>query len=132
MPVVFDMTPEEGILHLRFEGELSTKEIVGTAEVGGAYLRGTGRYFAIIDATAQAITADQHKTVVYWTGGLRQIPEGCRIAYIPPLKVTAERARLIRDVAARCGQLMRFFDCYDAAYEWIRFEHDRPGEAAAE
>jgi hypothetical protein len=132
MPVVFDMTPEEGILHLRFEGELSSKEIVGTAEVGGAYLRGTGRHLAIIDATAQIITADDRKTIVYWTGGLRQIPDACRIAYIPPLKVTAARARLIQKTAAGCGQVMRFFDCFDAAYEWIRFEHDRPGVVAAE
>ena len=132
MPVIFDMTPDEGILYLRFEGELSSKEIISTAEVGGAYIKGTSRLFAIIDATGQVLVADEHKTVVYWTGGLRQIPEGCRIAYIPPLQVGAERARLIRDVAARCGQLMRFFDCYDAAYEWIRFEHDRPGVAAAD
>ncbi len=132
VPVIFDMTPKEAILFLRFEGEISTKEVVATAECASAFVRGTRRHFVIIDASLQTITADDHKTTVYWSGGLSQLPEGCRIAYIPPLASAPKRARLVKEAAGRNGHTLRIYECVDEATKWIRFEHDRPGTLAAE
>ncbi|MBO6716309.1 MULTISPECIES: hypothetical protein [Alphaproteobacteria] len=132
MAVFFEMTPNEAILLLRFEGKISRKEILATAECASDYIRFTRRHFAIIDASLQTITADDHDTAVYWYGGLSQLPAGCRIAYVPPIASAPSRAKLISRAAADNGHRLLVYECINEATEWIRFEYDRAETIAAE